>query len=179
MDLGVISGRYAKAIFQYAADRGDETRLYEEMKGLSGQFLAVPLLKRVLDDPTVSLAEKIKVLVTATGGKISDTCKHVIEMVIKNGRGHFMQNIALMYGKVYRKEKGIVVVHLTTSEPASDETEKALIDLIVRGKSEKVDLIAKTDADIVGGFILAVEDSRLDASIKNQLRQLKLDLIKN
>jgi F-type H+-transporting ATPase subunit delta len=180
MDIGIISSRYAKAIFQYAADHGDETRLYEEMKALSGQFTAVPLLKKVLDDPTVPATEKVKVLITAVGGKsVSDTCRNVIEMVIENGRGHYMQNISLMYGKVYRKEKKIVVMQLTTTEPASPEMKKALVDLVIKDKSESVDFVAKEDAGIIGGFVLAIEDSRLDASVKNQLNQLRLELTKN
>jgi F-type H+-transporting ATPase subunit delta len=180
MDTGVISNRYAKAIFQYAAAHGDETRLHEEMKALSEQFVAVPLLKRVLDDPTVSATEKIDALITATGGKkISNTCEHVIEMVVKNGRGHYMQNIALMYDKVYRKEKNMVVIKLTTTEPASQEMKNALIDLIIKDKTEKADFATKTDPDIIGGFVLSIEDSRLDASVKNQLNQLRLELTAN
>jgi F-type H+-transporting ATPase subunit delta len=180
MDTGVIANRYAKAIFQYAADHGDETRLHEEMKSLSEQFTAVPLLKKILDDPTVSATEKTNALITAAGGKkVSNTCKHVIGMVVKNRRGHYMQNIALMYDKVYRREKNIVVIQLTTTEPASQETKKALIDLVIKDKKEKVNFAAKTDPDIIGGFVLAIEDSRLDASVKNQLNQLRLELIKN
>jgi F-type H+-transporting ATPase subunit delta len=180
MDTGIISKRYAKAIFQYASNHGDETRLHEEMKALSEQFIAVPLLKKILDDPTVAVAEKINALITASGGKsIGNTCKHVIEMVIRNGRGHYMQQIALMYDKVYRKEKNIVVIKLTTTEPADEETKKALIDLIIKDKDERVDFVAKTDSDILGGFVLTVEDSRLDASVKNQLNQLRLELTKN
>jgi F-type H+-transporting ATPase subunit delta len=84
-----------------------------------------------------------------------------------------------MYDKVYRKAKNIVVMHLTTTEPASAETKNALVDLVIKDKKETVNFVAKTDSGIIGGFILSIEDSRLDASIKNQLNQLRLKLIKN
>jgi F-type H+-transporting ATPase subunit delta len=176
MDAGIISNRYAKAIFQYALEHKEESRLREELKILSEQFSAVPMLKSVLNDPTVSTAVKIDVLTTAAGGEISDTCRRVIRLVVKNRRARYMQLIALMYDKVYRKAKNKIILKLVTTEPASDEMKKKLVELIQKD-DEQVDFVAKTDKDIIGGFILEIEDVRLDASIRNQLNQLRLELI--
>jgi F-type H+-transporting ATPase subunit delta len=179
MDTGIIAKRYAKAIFQYAAEHGEETILREEMQILAQQFTLVPTLNRVLENPTVSAAEKIHVLLTAAGQTVSDTCRRTLELVVGNGRGCYMQSIALMYDKIYRKEKNIVVIRLTTTEPVSSETKETLINLIVKNETATVDFVAKTDAGIVGGFVLVVEDARLDASVKNQLNRLRLELTKN
>ena len=176
MNAGIISNRYAKAIYQYALERKEEDQLREELRILSEQFLAVPMLKKVLDDPTVSSAMKIDILTTAAGRAISDTCRQVIGLVVKNKRAHYMQSIVLMYDKVYRKAKNKVILKLTTTEQASDEMKNKLIDLIKKNKAQ-VDFVAKMDKDIIGGFILEIEDLRLDASMKNQLNQLRLELI--
>ena len=176
MDRGIISNRYAKAIFQYAMERKEENRLRGELEIMSEQFFAVPMLTKVLDDPTVSPAVKIDVLTNAAGKNVSDTCKQVIRLIVKNGRARYMQSIALMYDKVFRKAKNRVIMKLTTTEPASNNIENKLVDLVKYNK-EQVDFAAKTDEDIIGGFILEIEDLRLDASIRNQLNQLRLELI--
>jgi len=176
MNAGIISSRYAKAIFQYASERKEESRLRDELRILSEQFHAVPTLKKVLDDPTVSPAKKIEVLTTAAGKDISNTCRQVIHLIVKNRRAHYMQSIALMYDKVYRKAKNKVILKLITTEPASGDMKKKLVDLIKKNE-EQVDFVAKTDKDIIGGFILEIDDMRLDASIRNQLNQLRLELI--
>ena len=175
MNAGIISNRYAKAIFQFALERKEESRLRKELGILSEQFTAVPMLKKVLDDPTVSPDVKIDVLTTAAGKQISDTCLQVLRLIVKNGRAHYMQSIALMYDKVYRKAKNRVILKLITTEPASNETKKQLVKLVNKNE-EQVDFIAKTD-NIIGGFILEIDDLRLDASIRNQLNQLRLELI--
>jgi len=179
MDSGKISNRYARAVYQFAVNQGEETRLFEEMKTLSSQFVALPALKKSLENPTVSYEVKESLLVTASGGKVCETNKKALRMIVGNGRANYMQSIALMYDKVYRQEKNIVRVKLTTVEPASREMEQSLIGLITEDKSEKVDFFAKTDADIIGGFILEVGDFRLDAGVKNQLNQLRLELTNN
>jgi F-type H+-transporting ATPase subunit delta len=179
MNAGIISTRYAKAIFQYALDRGDEERLYTEMKTLSEQFAALPLLRKVLEDPTVSSTEKMNVLITAAGKTPSDSYQQAVRLVIKNERGHYMQHIAWVYDKVFRKEKNRAVIKLTTTHPADKEMQKTLIDLIIKDKDKQVDFAAKIDESIVGGFILEIEDLRLDASVKNQLKHLRLELTKS
>ena len=176
MDRGIISNRYAKAIYQYAAERKEENRLRKEMKMLAEQFFSVPMLTVILDDPTISSAVKIDVLSNAAGKDISDTCREVIRLIIKNGRARYMQSIALMYDKIFRKAKNIVIMKLTTTEPASADMENKLVSL-VKYKNEQVDFEAKTDEDIIGGFILEIEDLRLDAGVRNQLNQLRLELI--
>jgi len=178
MDAGIISTRYAKAIYQYAADRGDETRLYEEMKALVNQFLAFPGLNKVLENPIVSSDEKIKLLSVAAEKTVSETCKNVFRVVVENGRAAYMQNIAQVYEQVYRKNKNILLVKLTTVDGATEEEKKSMAELISDRNTEKVDFVMKTDVDIIGGFILEIEDLRLDASVKNQLNTMKLELIK-
>ena len=178
MDAGIISTRYAKAIYKYAVDRGEEIRLYEEMKTLSKQFPALPELKKVLENPIITSEEKIKLLTIAVGETASETCKNVLRVVVENGRASYMQHIALVYDLVYRKAKNIVLVKLTTVNPATVDEKKSMVELVSKGKIEQVDFSTKTDADIIGGFILEVEDQRLDASVKNQLNRLKLELIK-
>ena len=176
MDTGIISNRYAKAIFQYALERKAENRLREELKILSEQFFAVPMLHSILDDPTVSSATKIDVLTTAAGKEVSDAYSQVVRLIIKNGRSRYMHSIALMYDQVYRKAKNRIIMKLITVEPASDEMKGKLVDLVKKDEKQ-VDFVAKTDDDIIGGFILEIEDNRLDASIRNQLNQLRLELI--
>ena len=40
----------------------------------------------------------------------------------------------------------------------------------------EVDFKTEVDPDLIGGFIVQVEDKRLDASIASQLKQIRKDL---
>jgi F-type H+-transporting ATPase subunit delta len=175
MDAGIISHRYAKAFYLFAAERKEEGLLREELKFLSGQFLACPSLQKALDDPTIPSSLKIDLLTTAAGKEISDTCQKVLHLIVKNKRAHYIQSIVLGYDKVYRKAKDMVIMKLVTTEPASIEMKNKLVDL-VKKKNEQVEFSANTDADIIGGFILEIDDIRLDACVKNLLNQLRLEL---
>jgi len=176
MDAGMISTRYASAIYEYAVEKKNETAAYQEMQVLIKSFSTYPMLRKVMNDPTISHAQKIQVLTTAPGARTNDLLKQILQVVVENGRANYMENIALAYNQIYREAKGIVIVNLTTVEPASEKTKQALIEIISKGNSKQVEFYTQTNSDIIGGFVLEIGDKRLDASVKNQLNQLRLNL---
>ncbi|MDR0546685.1 MAG: F0F1 ATP synthase subunit delta [Dysgonamonadaceae bacterium] len=176
MDAGIIAHRYARAIYEFAAEKGKETGLYGEMQTLSKNFFDYPAMRNVMNDPTVEAAKKVELLTAAGGSSNNEILLQVIGLVVNNGRAAYMENIARMYETVYRKAKNQVVVHLTTVEPADEKLEKALIPVIAQATGNQVEFHTTTDADIIGGFILEIEDQRLDASVKNQLRIINYGL---
>ncbi|MDR1763232.1 MAG: ATP synthase F1 subunit delta [Dysgonamonadaceae bacterium] len=178
MDAGKISTRYAKAIYAYASERGEAGQLRKEFKTLSAQFNALPTLKLALDDPTVPAEKKISALLAAVGSSASESYCKTVNLIIGNGRGHYAQQIALVYDRVYRRENRIIVANLLTVEPAAEAMKSALKKLVSDNPDETVDFHAETDAAIIGGFVLEIDDIRLDASVKNQLNTIKLELTK-
>ena len=176
MNAGIISTRYARAIYAFAVEKGKETELYEGMRYLATGFSQFPALRGIMSDPTLTAEQKIEVLNTAAGAHANETLQQVIRLAVKNKRSNQIENIALMYDQVYRKTKGIVTVRLTTVDPAEEKMEQALISVIAQVTDKKVEFQSKTDSGIIGGFILEIEDKRLDASVKEQLRIINYEL---
>ncbi|MDR3061478.1 MAG: F0F1 ATP synthase subunit delta [Dysgonamonadaceae bacterium] len=177
MDSSRISIRYARAAYEFALERGEETRLYEDMKMLSKHFFYFRSMSRVMENPTISSKEKEKILITAGGASPSESYKKLIELIIENKREKYGLFIALMYQNWYRKQKGVVITKLITTEGVPEEVKQKIIRLVAEETKENVDLETVTDPDIIGGFILELEDKRLDAGIRHQLNQLKQQLI--
>ena len=61
MNIGVISNRYAKALYQYAAEGQCEKQVYREMMTLADSYLQVPALRKALDNPLLSVEAKMPV----------------------------------------------------------------------------------------------------------------------
>lgn len=176
MDSSRISIRYARAAYEFALEKGEETRLYEDMKMLSKHFFSFALMSRVMDDPTISSKEKEKILITAGGASVSESYKKLVRLIIENKREKYGLFIALMYQTWYRKQKGVVLTKLITTEGVSEEIKQKVIRMVAEETKENVDLETIKDPDIIGGFVLELEDERLDASVKYQLNQLKQQL---
>jgi F-type H+-transporting ATPase subunit delta len=54
---------------------------------------------------------------------------------------------------------------------------KQMTELISEVYSTKVELEEKIDPEIIGGFILRIDDNYIDASIRNKLRKIKKELL--
>ena len=179
MNAGIVATRYAKAIYDFALDKKEESSVYDAFNLLINGFAQLPQLAVVLKNPTIPNTQKAEVLLTACEGTENETIRKVIQLILKNGRISDLANIALVYTNLYRKAKGIVIASLTSVTPVGESETKALVSEISKITDHQVEFHTCTDPDIIGGFILEIEDYRLDASVKDQLNRLRLDLVKN
>jgi F-type H+-transporting ATPase subunit delta len=74
------------------------------------------------------------------------------------------------------KHAGITESFLTTAIKVDAEVKKQIIDLISKVFKTKVKLEEKIDSEIIGGFILRIDDNYIDASIKSKLRNIRKEL---
>ncbi|MDR2843239.1 MAG: F0F1 ATP synthase subunit delta [Candidatus Symbiothrix sp.] len=173
MNAGIIATRYARAIYKYAAEKGQETLVNTDMQVLVRNFAVYPALRKTMVDPTLSAKQKMDILATAFGNQSDETLQNAIRVIVENGRAPYMESIARMYDTVYRKAKGIVIVHLTTVVSVDKKVEEDFKRIIPLKQGEQIEFQTETKPDIIGGFILEIEDKRLDKSVKYQLNKLK------
>ena len=161
--------RYAKALFEFAIEKGCDGRVYGQMGKLAAAFVREPELRRVLDNPVLPESEKLKLVYAACGGDPGEVLERFAQLVLHNRRERFLQWIALMY----RKAHGISTGRLETAVPVTPDTERRLKELIEAQTRGKLELEASVKPDLIGGFVFEMNCERLDASVATQLRSIK------
>jgi len=90
-----------------------------------------------------------------------------------------LKSIAERFLQLYKKQKGIQSVRVTSAHSLSDEM-KSLIKLYIKNQvSGKIELIEKIDNKLIGGVIIHMDDKQLDISVLNQINNLKQTFNKN
>jgi len=74
-------------------------------------------------------------------------------------------------------KKDIRQVEVTTAHPISRENEQQIINTLNKIVKGSLELKKKVDEQLIGGVVIRVDDQLLDASVKNNLEQLKKELI--
>ena len=175
MNTGVVSMRYAKALFAYAKQQGAEDAIYRNMLQLMVTLQQVKELGNMLAAPTLSKEERVRLLCSAVDS--SAVYEDFMRLVVDEERESLLIFIAHCYVSLYRKEKNIVAVRFTTAEPASQALrDKVAAAFVADGAT--VELQNVVDEGIVGGFIYETETHRLDASIRRQLRDIETEFVK-
>lgn len=168
MDLGVISVRYARALLKSATQMKCEEAVYGNMLTLAQTYLEVPQLRKTVDNPMLSSADKKTILLTACGSA-NDLTARFIDLVLTEGRETAMQFIAQSYITLYRKQKNIIHGRLITAAAVTPATEQKMRQMVEKRTKGTVEFLTEVNPDIIGGFVLEYDTYRMDASVKTQL----------
>lgn len=175
-----VSARYAKALIDLSVERGQLEKVYEDIQG----FIEIAKnreFNNMLISPIVKGDKKQKIFDAIFEGKVEKTTKAFFDIIIKKNREPELSDIANSFVEQYKAIKNISTVTLVTATPASDKMIAAIKAKLEASDeiSGNVDLQTAVDADLIGGFVLKFGDKLYDASIANQLKQLKKEFSKN
>lgn len=181
MDQGLLPRRYAKAMFKFAQEKNYAERAYALMENLVAAFDANTSLEQALANPYVPAADKSALLLTASGADASKDAPMAdfFKLLEKNRRVDIARSIALAYAALYRRENNIYRVEITSAQPldkADRDRISAMVERHLNGATASFQWL--TDSSLIGGFTVTIDSQRLDASIKNELKQLRLNLLK-
>ena len=179
MDKGLIPRRYAKALFEVALERKDSEKLYEIMQVLASAFTSNPALADTLANPFVADSDKASLLLYAVYGADADaTYSDFVKLLVRNKRVDMARAIAIAYISLYRKENSIYRVAIASAAPLGAPEKKRLEAIIAAhlGKGT-MEYEYSVDPSLIGGFTVTVNSERLDASVSNQLKRLRLSLV--
>lgn len=181
MDQGLIPRRYARALFKAARERSQEKQMYQLTGRLAESFINEPRLNEVMANPFIDAADKTRLIYTAAGAdpKSDSLFSDFLSLLIKNRRLDMIRDIAIAYRDIYRRENKISRVTVTSAAPLAPTVEQRLKALIEKHlpAGGSMEYRALTDPSLIGGFTIAIDNQRLDASVANELKQLQLSLI--
>lgn len=179
MNEGLIPKRYAKALFEYASERGKAESLYRLMGTLENSFRENHELQPTLENPFIDDSQKERLIATAAGAAGNDPVfADFITLLARNKRLDMVRRAAIAYRDIYRQANHISLVTVTAAAPLDPEEEKRLKDLVAKHlDGGTMEYTFAVDPSLIGGFTVGINSERLDASIKNELKQLRLKLL--
>jgi len=175
MNDSKISVRYSRALFQLALEKNSLDAVYADMELIS-ELCRIPEMKELLESPIVVPSKKMRIFGAVLGDKIQKITLSLIELVIKNGREANLSAISRRFLSETKVYKGITESTITTAVKLDEKMVKEVEAFISNTFKTKVDLKQNIDKDIIGGFILRVDDAYVDASVKSKLRVIKKEL---
>jgi F-type H+-transporting ATPase subunit delta len=101
-----------------------------------------------------------------------------VKLLAENNDLRMFDDISQEFHKLDLAKKGIKQVEVSTAHPISHDTEKEIIKELNKLVKGDFELKKKIDEQLLGGVVIQMDDQVLDASIKNNLEQLKQDLTK-
>lgn len=171
-----IAMRYAKALFLLAKERNKLGEIKNDMLFVFDTINNSNELSYLLDHPVIKSTKKIEAIKKILQEHIDPISLSFVELIINNKREKYLKRITLDFIDIYKKNKGINSVVLTTAYELTEDEKQKVANAIEEKTKSTVELKTTIDESILGGLILQINDKELDMSVQKQLQRFKQNL---
>lgn len=177
MSTGRIASRYARSLIQLAEEEKKLDRVLEDVEAFRGLLTGSKDFKNFIKSPIIQVSKKKAILAKLFEKKFDDLTIKFLQLLTQKKRESLLPEIADEFVLQYRNKKGISTAVITVANELTDATASLVKEKLEKSgvAFDQVELTIQKDPDIIGGFILEIEGQIYDASVANQLRQLKKD----
>jgi F-type H+-transporting ATPase subunit delta len=167
-----IARVYARSLFEVAKEQDKLDVVREQLGQFADALDGDRELSIYFFSPYFSTPEKKDGL-----GKLLEDVDPVVEnflsLLIENHRMPAVFRVRREYDALWEEENRRLPVTITSAVALDEATVKSIGDAIGRQTGQQVELTANVDPDVLGGLIVRVGNSILDASIRNRLENLR------
>jgi F-type H+-transporting ATPase subunit delta len=170
-----IANVYARALFEAAQDAGRLDEVREQLGAFAATLEESRDLQVFFFSPYFSSEEKgdgLKRTVTDADPLVAN----FLELLVEKQRMPALSLIRRRFDALWDRENRILPVQVTSAIALEQETVKEIGKRIGEQTGQRVELTSNVDPDILGGIVLRVGNSILDASIRNRLEQLRKEV---
>lgn len=180
MSLQTIARRYAGALADVVAERGDARQVQEELEAWQAMIDENPKLHEVFSNPTVSYEQRRKILNELIGRtNVRPATGNFLRVLLKNQRLTELHAINQRLARELDERAGVVTAQVTTARPIPEEVRETIESRLIGLSGKKVRIDFETNGAIIGGLVTRIGSTVYDGSIRTQLEVLANRLMRS
>ncbi|MGB2926702.1 MAG: ATP synthase F1 subunit delta [Limnothrix sp.] len=169
---------YASALMELAQGVNKVDDFADNARSLLTALQESEELQAFVVNPLIGSEDKKGVLRSICGRDTDSYFLNFLLLLVDRRRILFLESICEEFVALQRKLNNIVLAEVTTATALTRSQEDAIADRVKdMTDAESVELDITTDADLLGGVIIKVGSQVFDASLRGQLRRIRLDLV--
>ncbi len=176
MNNSIIAGRYAKALLMVGQDKQCLDALKADMELLYATIKESADFAHILDNPVVKPHEKVNVMHDLLEKRVHAMTLNFIDMLIKNKREIMLPEIAHRFAELYDEYQGIKRAYIVSAIGLDQKEKDALQKQLNIWFQTNVQMTTEINPDLIGGFVLRVDDQQYDASVSSGLKRMRKKL---
>ncbi|MFC2129539.1 ATP synthase F1 subunit delta [Bacteroidota bacterium] len=177
MNDSKISVRYAKALFESALEKNILDEVRQDMIHLH-EICKLEEFDSFLRSPIMKESQKRKVIGAIVEDKVQSLTMGLIDLVLKNNRELYIPGIARKFEVLYKKNKGIKSAVLVSAYSVDSNLKERVSKILKDAMKSKIDLTTEKNKELIGGFVIRIEDQQYDASVASKLKNIEKQLLK-
>src|SRR3954449_6039877 len=167
-----IAQVYARSLFEVAEEQDKLDDVREQIGEVADALSESRELQTFFFSPYFSTEEKKQGLGKALDGA-DETVANFLAVLIENHRMPALFRIRRELDRMWRDVNQLLPVQITSAVELDETVATQIGEEIGRQTGRKVELTSTVDPDVLGGIVVRVGNSILDASIRTRLDRLR------
>lgn len=168
-----VTNRYAKALLDLAISENLLDAISKDLEFVQHSISSLRELSLLLKSPIVKRDKKKKIFNEIFKDKISDLVLKFCELVINRQRSELLPDIIKRFFELRDDYLNIKTVVVKSAVELEQQHIEELKNVLEKKLNKQVRLNLTIDKKLIGGFVVQIDDTVIDASLKHQLELLK------
>jgi len=169
--------RYTLALFALAEERKLTGAVDKELLLVREILDKYPEVTQLVRNSTVAFDEKADFLEKIFPSSLSLLTRNFLKVLVKKKRFGETGAIQEAFHRFYEKTQGLKEIIAITRSPLSADVEIRLRQVLEKKLNAKIRLISETDPGMIGGLVLRLSGTEINASFKERLFQIRQSLM--
>lgn len=168
---------YAQSLLDLATEQQQAEPIGQELEQLRQILVDNPSAREIFANPSIGIEERARLLDRVFRNQVASLLFRTLAVMNQHGRLGLITQVAVAYDELLDERLGKVEVDLTVAhrlEPDQLETARQRI-----GQALGRDAVVHqyVDENIIGGVVIRVGDKLIDASVRQQLKAIRAQLL--
>lgn len=169
----IVASRYAKSLIDLAIETKQLEQVRKDMLLIKEVCNSNHDFVLLLESPVVKTDKKMNIFKSVFEGKISATTTAFLSLLATKKREGYIDDVARAFDDQYKKHMNITSVIVETAMAIDDQRRKEIMELVKKQVNGQIELVEKINNELIGGFVLTINDKQIDQSVKRKLNDLK------
>ena len=169
---------YSNILFECAKDMSVLDEVRDSISKIDNLVRSNADLKSFVQSKRLLKEDKLKILDKVLGSSIHGIVLGIISYMSGMQTNKTIGLMKKYYHERYKDISNQVSVQAIVSNDLNEKDTKEFKEKLDKALGRDVNLSVEVDDSIIGGIKLRVENTFLDASLKSQIKNIKLDLMK-
>jgi F-type H+-transporting ATPase subunit delta len=175
----IVAGRYAKALIDIAIEKNQLEEVNNDMLLVNNIYTENKELAAFVKSPIINAEKKAAILNSIFQGKVSAITASFLNLMVTKNREDILLEITKAFSSQYKALKNITSAHVYSAIPLDDSSKKKIELLAKKQVTGEIELEERIDSSLIGGFVLKINDTQIDQSVKRKLADLKKQFSNN
>jgi F-type H+-transporting ATPase subunit delta len=170
-----IAQVYSRSLFEVAKEQDKLDAIRDQLGEFTDALSDNRDLQVFLFSPYFSTVEKKEGLHKVLDGA-EPAFANFLELLLEKHRMPALFRIRRQFEERWQEENRLLPVQVTSAIELDDETVEQISSRIAEQTDRRIELSTEVNPEILGGIVIRVGNSILDASIRNRLEQVRRQL---